>query len=104
MTDFWTADTEHTALGNYYPNKIVNDLEVAQAILDYQAVNGPFVAGTEYSMLTIMNFKGRLGYTLGKTSSDRLVTGGGAVLMSTNWMKMITFMGAKITHSWEHTP
>jgi hypothetical protein len=101
-TDAGTPDTEHTVLGNYYPNKIVNDLEVAEAILDYQAANGPFVAGQEYSMLEIMDFKFRPGYVMGKTSSGNLVTGGGACVMATNWMKMITLMGAQVTQRWQH--
>ena len=56
-TNVASPDTEHSVLGDFYPNKILNDLEAAQAILDYQIENGPFVAGKEYSMFDILNLK-----------------------------------------------
>ncbi len=95
-------DTEHSVLGDFYPNKILNDLEAAQAILDYQTENGPFVAGREYSMFDILKFKERKGYLLGKTSSGSLVTGGGVCVVVTNWMKILSLSGAKIIEKWEH--
>ena len=100
--DFGEIIPEHSVWGDFYPNKIINDLEVAQAILDYQAKNGPFVAGQEYSFLEILNFKGRKGYVLGKTSSGSLVTGGGACVMATDWMKLLVLSGAEIVEKWGH--
>lgn len=93
---------EHSVLGKFYPNKILNDLEAAQAILDYQNENGPFVAGQEYSMLDILNLKGRHDYVLGKTSSGQLVTGGGVCVMVTDWMKLLALEDSKVIEKWEH--
>lgn len=92
---------EHSVLGDFYPNKIINDLEAVQAILDYQAKNGPFVAGQEYSMLEIL-FDGRDDYVLGKTSAGSLVPGGGVCVMATDWMKMLTLSGAEVVEKWGH--
>ena len=102
LTSLSAPDTEHSVLGDFYPNKILNDLEATKRILEYQTENGPFVAGREYSMMEILNFEHRSGYLLGKTSSGALVTGGGVCVIVTNWMKMLTLSGAEIIEKWEH--
>jgi hypothetical protein len=101
-TGTFTPDTEHTILGDFYPNKIINDLEAAQAILDYQTEHGPFQAGVEYSMLDILNIHGRQGYLPGLTSDLTIAQGGGVCVIATNWFKMLTLSGAKITQHWQH--
>lgn len=95
-------DTEHSVLGDFYPNKLINDLEVAIAMLDYQNKHGPFIAGQSYSLLEIMDFKGRAGYVPGKTSSGSIVPGGGACVMATNMMKLLTLNGDEVLVKWGH--
>jgi len=102
LTNLASPDAEHSVLGDYYPNKIINDLEASKRILEYQAENGPFVAGREYSMIEILNFEHRDGYVLGKTSNGILVTGGGVCVVVTNWMKILSLTGAEILEKWEH--
>ncbi len=97
-----SPDTEHSILGDFYPNKIINDLEAAQAILDYQTENGPFRAGVTYSMLDILNIHGRRGYLPGLTSDLSLAQGGGVCVIATNWFKMLVLSGSKIVDHWQH--
>jgi hypothetical protein len=101
-TSISAPGTDHTILGDFYPNKVINDLEAAQSILDYQAVNGPFLAGVEYSMLDLLDLHAGSGYLLGKTSTGELSIGGGVCVMATNWFKMQVLAGATFVEHWQH--
>jgi hypothetical protein len=93
---------EHTMVGEYYPNKIINDLEAMKAIDDFQQENGGFVAGNEYSMLDILNLYGRPGYVTGFDSAEEETRAGGICFTVTNMSKFQTLMGAQVVERWEH--
>jgi hypothetical protein len=89
----------HTVLGDYYPNKIINDLVAARAIMEYQIEHGPFLAGQEYSLGEVFDLEKNDGYVTGLNS----MRGGGVCVMATNWMKMVVLNGGKVVERWQHT-
>lgn len=92
----------HSILAGFYPNKILNILEGLRAIDEYQQEIGGFKEGEEYSMLEILDIKGRKGYVQGKTSSGSLVKGGGTCVLSTNLMKVLSLTGIEVVERWQH--
>lgn len=97
-----TPIAEHTIVGEYYPNKIINDLEGSRRMMEYQLVNGPFIAGQEYSLLKILDFESRSGYVQGRTSNGSIVTGGGICIFVTDLNKVLVQMNTKMTMQWQH--
>lgn len=93
----------HSILSGYYPNKILNILEGLRAIDDYQQEIGGFKEGEEYSMLEILDIKGRSGYVQGKTSSGFLVKAEGTCALLTNLMKILSLADVEVIERWQHT-
>ncbi len=89
----------HSVLGDYYPNKIINDLVAARAIMEYQVEHGPFLAGQEYSLGEVFDLAKNDGYVTGLNS----MRGGGVCVLATNWMKMVVLNGGKVVERWQHT-
>lgn len=92
----------HTILGDYYPNKIINDLIASRSIMEYQQEHGPFIAGQEYSLSDVLGLKGTSVYVPGLTSQGDVSVGGGICVVATNFMKLMTLMGSTITERWSH--
>jgi len=106
-TKYYSSDEEnsilnHTILGDYYPNKIINDLIASRSIMEYQQEHGPFIAGQEYSLFDVLGLEGASVYVPGLTSQGDVSVGGGICIVATNFMKLVTLMESTITERWSH--
>ena len=96
------AVSEYTYSDEVYPNKIINILVAASSLLKYQEEKGPFIPGSDYSLLEILQMDSNRDYVQGRTSRGWIVKAGGICAAATTLAKSVFLAGGSLRQRWQH--